>query len=86
MALILAVIALYGTGLARDGGANVPEQLLRTLIHADDRPQGVVGTAIDFQNILHTADKLGTVLGRNTPALLQVGLDLVFFSVCRMVS
>jgi hypothetical protein len=41
---------------------------------------------IDLQDIFHAADELGVVLGRDAPTLLQMGLELVFFSTLRTVS
>jgi hypothetical protein len=65
---------------------NLRQQLLRALVHTEDRPQGVIRATIDLQNVLHAADKLGIVFRRDTPTLLQMGLDLVFLSVRRTVS
>ena len=83
---VLVVVALYGARLAGSRGSDLLQQLLRALVHTHHRPQGVLGTTIDLQNVLHAADKLGVVLRRDTPTLLQMRLDLVFLSVRRTVS
>ncbi len=41
---------------------------------------------VDAQHILHMVDKLGIVLGRNAPLLLQPRLEFVFFRSRRTVS
>jgi hypothetical protein len=86
VAAILAVIALDGSGFGGDRQPDFFVQLLGALVHADYRPGRVIRTPIDLQDIFHPAHKLGIVLGRDAPALLQVGLDLVFFSTLRTVS
>jgi hypothetical protein len=83
---ILIVVAFHGAGLAGSRGSYLFQQLLRALVHTHHRPQGVLRTTINLQNVLHTADKLGIVLRRDTPTLLQMWLDLVFLSVRRTVS
>jgi len=72
--------------LAYERGTNLCQQLFRALVHTDDRPQGIIRATIDLQNVLHAADKLGIVFRRDTPTLLQMRLELVFFSVRRTVS
>jgi hypothetical protein len=86
IALVLTVVALHFSRLGGDRKARFLQQLLAALVHADQRQQGIKRARVHFENILHTIDKLCTVQRRNAPALLQVGLDLVFFRVRRTVS
>src|SRR5215203_596845 len=83
---IFAVVALHDTRSAGSRSPNLLQQLLRALVHTHDRPQRVLRTTIDLQDVLHAAGKLRIVLRRDTPTLLQMRLDLVFFSVLRTVS
>jgi hypothetical protein len=46
----------------------------------------IIGTLIESQDILHVGHKVGIVLWGNHPALVYVGLEDVFLSVCRTVS
>ena len=63
------------------------DQLLVGLIHADHRPTGMVGTGIDFQNVLHAGYECGAAPGRGPPILLPMRLQLVFFSVrCTVIT
>ena len=62
------------------------DQLLTGLVHTDDGSEGVVRAFVDLQDVLHLPNKLGVGFGRDAPRLDQPGLELVFFSVRRMVS
>jgi hypothetical protein len=42
----------------------------------------VIRAPINLQDIFHPTDKLSVVLGWDAPALLQIGLDLVFLARC----
>ena len=78
MSLVLVILALR---LARCNGQRNPRfahELFAGLIHTEDRMGRIQGALIDRQHIFHGGDKLGTVLGRNRPILLQVRLQLVF--------
>src|SRR6266511_2429107 len=86
LALVLEVIALDLTGARWQRPACLTDQLLRGLIHADQRPLRVVGPRVDVQHILQVVDKLGIRRGRNAPLLLPPGLQFVFFKVRRTVS
>ena len=65
----------------------LPDQLLVGLVHAHDRPTGMVGTGIDFQNVLHAGYECGAAPGRDPLILLPMRLQLVFFSVrCTVIT
>src|SRR4029079_13424777 len=64
----------------------LPDELLAGLVHADDGSQRIVGTFVDLENVLHLPNELGIGVGRHAPHLDQLRLQLVFFSVRRMVS
>ncbi len=60
------VLVLDPLRLARLHGQRLPhvaDQLLVGLIHADHRPTGMVGTGIDFQNVLHAGYECGAPRG-----------------------
>ena len=76
------VLVLDPLRLARLHGQRLPhfaDQLLVGLIHADHRPTGMVGTGIDFQNVLHAGYECGAAPRRDPPILFPMRLQLGFF-------
>ena len=68
------------SGLGRNGGMHLADQLLARLIHADHREAGIVGQPVDIQDIFHRGNKGCVPIGWNLPVFAQMRLQLVFFS------
>jgi len=77
---------LRSSWLGRKGWSHFADQLFARLVHADDRKPRIVRTMIDLENVLHAEHDLDAGFGRDTPVLLPMGFQLVFFSVLRTVS
>ena len=45
------------------------KQLYRLFVHTDDRDVGVIGTAVNFEDIFHRGNECGVVLCWDAPAL-----------------
>jgi hypothetical protein len=86
VAFVLTVVALHFSRSRGNGKAYLLQQLLAGFVYANYRVEGIKRALVHFEDVLHAVDKLGALQRRNAPALLQVGLDLVFFSVRRTVS
>ena len=66
--------------------AHLGEQLAGTLIEAHHGALLVVGLLVEIQHLLHPPHEAGALLGRDHPALYEVGAQFVFLSVLRTVS
>src|SRR3982750_634579 len=86
MSLILVVVALKLAWCDRQRDSCFADQLLAGFIHTDHRMSRIRRALIDRQHIFQGGHKLGAMLGRNRPILLQVWLQFVFFRVRRTVS
>jgi hypothetical protein len=86
LAAVLVIFALDTTRTSTERLAFVLQQLFARLVHTDHRPLSIVWTLVDVQDVFHPIDELAVRLRGNAPTLLQMGLELVFFSVRRTVS
>src|SRR5205823_813988 len=82
---VLVIKARYPSGLSRDAGARLGDQLLTLLIEVYDRASRVVRLGVQIEHVLHAGDVLSGDR-RDAPLLLQPRLDPLFFSTRRMVS
>src|SRR5580765_1284781 len=84
---LVLVIPPGGTaGLRRHRRPRLPDQLLRLLVQADDRPVRVVRPVVDVEDVLHRTDEVRVLLRGQNPLLPQPRLDRIVFSVVRTVS
>ena len=86
LAPVFVIVGHGGPGLRRAGLPGLLHQLLAGLIQAHQHFLVIESAMIDLQHVLHGAYQLGAALGREAPALLQPGLQFVFFRVRRTVS
>ena len=73
-------------GLRRQRIADLSDQLLAALVHADHGSAGVVWAMVHLQDVFHRRHEFGRGPRGQAPAFLQPRLELVFFSVRRTVS
>src|SRR5208282_5554343 len=84
--LVFTIVFRNGTRTRGELDADLCDQLLAALIHANHGSAGIVRTMVHFQHIFHRGHEFGRRSRRQAPALLQPGLEFVFFSVRRTVS
>ena len=70
----------------RERVADLGDQLLTALVHADHGSAGIVWAMVHFQHIFHCSHECGRGPRGQAPAFLQPRLELVFFRVRRTVS
>ena len=80
MAYILAVVACGLSGLHAARFSYLPKQLLAELIVTHHRVTLIARPVVDIQDIFHVSHKVGVLLGRDTPALLQPRFEFTFFN------
>jgi hypothetical protein len=80
------VAALGAARRVRQRLAQIGEQLAGTLVEAENRALLLVWLLVEVQNLFHPPDQPGALLGRDHPALQQVGAQFVFLSALRTVS
>ena len=66
--------------LGRQRRCDLPDQLHRSLVKADDGLFGVVGQLIGFQHIFHGVHELRIRFWWDAPILAAVGLQFIFFN------
>src|SRR5215213_7141738 len=81
LTLILVVLTGCSSWVGGKWLSNLRYKLLALLIEAYLRKTFIVGTCIDFQNILHAPDEGGVLLWRDGPLPLEPGLYGTFFRV-----
>ena len=81
VAFVLEIIDARCSGAWWTGLPGLLHLLFAGLIQTHQNLILLVFTVIDFQHVLHGADKLRAPLRREAPALFQPGLEFVFFSV-----
>ena len=70
----------------RERIADLGDQLLAALVHADHGSAGIVWAMGHFQHVFHCRHEFGRGPRGQAPAFLQPRLEFVFFSVRRTVS
>lgn len=66
--------------------SGLPQQLVRLFIHAYHWYGRVIGHLINVQNVFHTGYKFRVFFGRDTPVVIFVWSQFIFFNVRRIVS
>lgn len=84
-AFVLVVLPSLPSWFARQRWRGVRKQLVRLFVHADRGEGGFVRLAVQRHHVLHTPEKIASYL-RDAPRGDFPRLELVFFSVVRMVS
>src|SRR5919108_3689281 len=85
-ALVFVVLAGWPARRQRAGRVDLAEQLAAGLVQADLGAQGVIGSGVDREHVLHAPAELGVLLGWDAPALGQPRLKLVCCKAWRTVS
>src|SRR6202044_786911 len=67
--------------LGRDRHPRLSNELLGCLVQTNHRAGRIVRPLVDFQHVLHRGYESGAAVRRDNPLLLQVGFEIVFFSV-----
>ena len=75
---ILVLPALGLAGSDRELAADLADELLVRLVHAENGPGGVVWSAVDLKDVFHAGYERGVLSGWDAPLLLAVRLRFVF--------
>ena len=83
---ILGIDLPVASGTHWERFSGLTEQLIRLLIHANDRMKSIVRSFVYVKNIFHTGYEFRVFFFGETPVVVSVRPQFVFFNVRRMVS
>ena len=80
VALVFVVVTSGSSGLGRDRGARLGDQLLGGLVQTHERTIGITRPLVGFQHVFHGGDEARIGFGRDHPLPLAVRFKDVFLT------
>src|SRR5271166_3612045 len=83
VALIFVIVTRGSSGLGRDRGARLGDQLLRGLVQTHERTIRIARPLVGFQHVFHGGDEARIGFGRHHPLPIAVRFKDVFLTSVR---